>query len=268
MHSSIYSSTIYLNINPLIHLASHYPPTYSGTIHLCTHLSIHKCILFRQLSPVLLSFTLVRLQEVRLTPHLFYPHSVCPTSLENSLGVGEAEANFCLIARWGPGGLPGMGDPHLQPRQSGLGRRAQAEGLPGRGSRVPTARLPHRPARSLFGEESGPICFHSESLKIPFWRNEKRKARFPRRARWVLARARRRAGGWGSAPPPLSFPPFPHQPLPTFSPLHSPTLLLSLPLPQSPPPLPKSRSPLAPRPGLAALIYMAGTLAAHLRRRN
>lgn len=58
----------------------------------------------------------------------------------------------------------------------------------------PSPRRPHGAAR-LFGEESGPICFHSESLKIPFWRNEKREARFPRPARWVPARARRRAGG-------------------------------------------------------------------------
>lgn len=60
--------------------------------------------------------------------------------------------------------------------------------------RLPRLPPPLRRAR-LFGEESGPICFHSESLKIPFWRNERRKARVPRPARWVPARARRRAGG-------------------------------------------------------------------------
>lgn len=138
-----------------------------------------------------------------------------------------------------------MGDPHLQPRQPGLGGRAQAEGLPGRGSRVPTARLPHRPARSLFGEESGPICFHSESLKIPFWRNEKRKARFPRPARWVLARARRRAGGWGGAPPPLI--PSPPPPAPPYLP---PPSLPFIPPPfsfPSPSPVP-SPTPAVPQP--------------------
>lgn len=189
--------------------------------------------------------------------------------------------NFCSIARWGPRG-PQLWETYNCSRSSS--GRAQAEGLPGRGSRVPTApplRLPHRPARSLFGEESGPICFHSESLKIPFWRNEKRKARFPRPARWVLARARRRAGGWGSAPPPPSLSlslPSPHNPSPSYSTLllfpssllYSPTLLLSIPSPSPalPPPLLQSRSPLAPRLGPAALIHMAGTLAAHLRRRN
>lgn len=60
--------------------------------------------------------------------------------------------------------------------------------------RLPRLPPPLRRAR-LFGEESGPICFHSESLKIPFRRNERRKARVPRPARWVPARARRRAGG-------------------------------------------------------------------------
>lgn len=139
--------------------------------------------------------------------------------------------------------------------------------MPGRGSRVPTApplRLPPRPARSLFGEESGPICFHSESLKIPFWRNEKRKARFPRPARWVLARARRRAGGWGSAPPPPSIIPSPPpNPSPSYSTLlrfpssllYSPTLLLSIPspLPRTPSPTPAVPQPLSPasRPGRA-----------------
>lgn len=163
-----------------------------------------------------------------------------------------------------------MGDPHLQPKQPGLGGRAQAEGLPGRGSRVATARLPHRPARSLFGEESGPICFHSESLKIPFWRNEKRKARFPRPARWVLARARRRAGGWGGAPPPssFSFPPLPHHPLPTF--LHSPLPLLSpsLPHPSPFPPLPLPRNP-SPTPAVPQLLSPASRPGrAHLHGRH
>lgn len=52
-----------------------HPFTHSSSIP-CTHLSIHKCILSRQSSPVLLLPTLVRLQEVRLTPHLFLPHLV------------------------------------------------------------------------------------------------------------------------------------------------------------------------------------------------
>lgn len=147
-------------------------------------------------------------------------------------------------------------------------------------SPLPPPSPPPRPARSLFGEESGPICFHSESLKIPFWRNEKRKARFPRPARWVLARARRRAGGWGSAPPPPSIiPSLPPQTPPHLTPLSSSFPLLSSTPPPfsfpSPPPSPalpplllQSRSPLVPRLGPAALIHMAGTLAAHLRRRN
>lgn len=67
------------------------------------------------------------------------------------------------------------------------------------------------PRACLFGEESGPICFHSESLKIPFWRNEKRKARFPRPARWVPARARRAGGAplprFLLPPPPTARPP-------------------------------------------------------------
>lgn len=70
---------------------------------------------------------------------------------------------------------------------------------------------PPRPRASVWRTKR-PICFHSESLKIPFWRNEKRKARFPRAARWVPARARRCAGvGWGRGPasPPLARPPPP-----------------------------------------------------------
>nr|CAI9704926.1 unnamed protein product [Rangifer tarandus platyrhynchus] len=99
--------------------------------------------------------------------------------------------------------------------------------------RLPRLPPPLRRAR-LFGEESGPICFHSESLKIPFWRNERRKARVPRPARWVPARARRRAG-WGRRPSPSSARP---------------------------------GRPGSEGGGLGALICMKRTLAAHLQRRN
>ena len=94
------------------------------------------------------------------------------------------------------------------------GARARpGQGSPGHPPLPARPPLPRPHAARLFGEESGPICFHSESLKIPFWRNEKRKARFPRPARWVPARARRRAGG-GTAPPPLPSSPPPRRPLP------------------------------------------------------
>lgn len=145
------------------------------------------------------------------------------------------------------------GGPQVQP--AGQGPGAGSEG-PGAGvpwpprPPLPRARSPHRPAR-LFGEESGPICFHSESLKIPFWRNEKRKARFPRLARWVPARARRRAGGRPSPSPP---PPLPSARLPP-----PPTRAVA--------PGPRAAGLQAPG-GQAELICMKPTLAAHLQRRN
>lgn len=94
---------------------------------------------------------------------------------------------------WGRGsGSPARGC--KGPAWAGAPRRLPPPGRPVSAPAAPTA-----PRASVWRRKQ-PICFHSESLKIPFWRNEKRKARFPRPARWVPARARRRAGGAGRCP--------------------------------------------------------------------
>lgn len=102
---------------------------------------------------------------------------------------------------WARGGVP-------SPGCKGAAWAGPARHLPPPGRPVPAPAAPTEPRASVWRRKR-PICFHSESLKIPFWRNEKRKARFPRPARWVPARARRRAGGAGTAPRPSPAPPGP-----------------------------------------------------------
>lgn len=138
--------------------------------------------------------------------------------------------------------------PGLTRPLSAAGGRSSQPGLPGPGlatSRRPGLPLPVPAAPTASSasvwRRKRPICFHSESLKIPFWRNEKRKAHFPRRARWVPARARRRAGRAGAG-----------------------ALLLP-----TPPRVPHLRPRLGVEGGgLAARICKRRTLAAHLQRRN
>ena len=89
----------------------------------------------------------------------------------------------------GPGSWPGQG----------------SCGHPPRSVPVPSLAAPTMPGTSVWRRKQ-PICFHSESLKIPFWRNEKRKACSPSLACWVPARAQRCAGGQVPAPLPSALP--------------------------------------------------------------